>query len=58
MIGLSLILPAAVIEAWRARPPIDPRAPVVVPDDEAWERWNPWLAREREPEERDKEPGA
>ena len=55
VVGLSLILPAAVIEAWRARPRIDPSAPALAPDDEAWERWNPWLAREREAGEGDEE---
>jgi hypothetical protein len=58
VVGLSLILPAAVIEAWRARPPVDPRAASLAPDDEAWERWNPWLAREREDVEGDEEPRA
>lgn len=51
VIGLSLVVPAAVIEAWRVRPPVDPEARALPPDDEAWERWDPWLAREREPEE-------
>jgi hypothetical protein len=51
IIGLSIIMPAAVIEAWRARPPVDPTAPSLSPEDPAWEAWNPWLAREREPEE-------
>ena len=53
LVGLSLIMPAALIEAWRTRPPVDPGAPALGPDDPAWERWNPWLAREREeiPEE-------
>lgn len=46
LVGLSLIMPAAVIEAWRSRPPLDPDAPALDPDDPAWERWNPWLARE------------
>ncbi|HEX5065253.1 MAG TPA: hypothetical protein VFY49_04005 [Myxococcota bacterium] len=46
LIGLSIIMPATVIEAWRARPPIDPSAPVLAEDDPGWERWNPWLARE------------
>jgi hypothetical protein len=55
VLGLSLVLPAAVIEAWRARPPVDPHAPALGSDDEAWERWNPWLARERDPEEREEE---
>ena len=48
VIGLSLIIPAAVIEAWRTRPPNDPNAPALDPDDEGWELWNPWLALERE----------
>jgi hypothetical protein len=51
VIGLSLVVPAAVIEAWRTRPPIDPTAPVLAPDDESWDRWDPWLAREREPDD-------
>lgn len=46
LIGLSLIMPATVIEAWRSRPPIDPNAPRLDDDDPSWERWNPWLARE------------
>lgn len=55
VIGLSLILPAAVIEAWRNRPPVDEQAPALPPDDEEWERWNPWLAREREAPETDED---
>jgi hypothetical protein len=51
LVGLSLVMPAAVIETWRARPPIDPNAPALGPSDPAWESWNPWLARERAPEE-------
>lgn len=51
VVGLSLVLPAAFAEAWRVRPPIDPNAPALDPEDEAWERWNPWLAREGEPSE-------
>lgn len=54
LVGLSLIMPAAVIEAWRTRPAVDPNAPALAPDDEAWERWNPWLARERAPEEEER----
>lgn len=46
LVGLSLIMPAAMIEAWRSRPPVDPDAPALDPDDPAWERWNAWLARE------------
>ena len=53
LIGLSLIIPASIIEAWRRRPPIDPDAPALDPESEEWDRWNPWIAREREedPEE-------
>jgi hypothetical protein len=54
LLGLSLIMPAAVIEAWRARPAVDPDAPALAPDDPAWERWNAWLARER-PEREDED---
>jgi hypothetical protein len=48
LVGLSLIMPAALIEAWRTRPPLDPGAPTLPPEDPAWDAWNPWLARERE----------
>jgi hypothetical protein len=53
LLGLSLIMPAAIFEAWRARPPIDPTAPALAPDDPSWDRWNPWLAREGDPEDDD-----
>jgi hypothetical protein len=46
LIGLSLIMPATVIEAWRSRPPVDTSAPRLDDDDPSWDRWNPWLARE------------
>jgi hypothetical protein len=48
VLGLSLIMPAAIAWAWRNRPAIDPSAPALAPDDPAWEQWNPWLAREDE----------
>ena len=51
VVGLSLVMPAAVLEAWRARPPLDPTAPALSPDDPEWERWDAWRAREREPVE-------
>lgn len=51
VIGLSLIMPAVVIEAWRSRPQVDPQAPALAEDDPAWERWNAWLARENAPDE-------
>jgi hypothetical protein len=53
LIGLSLILPLVVVEAWRTRPPIDPAAAALPPDDPSWDRWDPWLARERDDDERD-----
>jgi hypothetical protein len=53
LVGLSLIMPAAVFAAWRSRPPVDPNAPALDPEDPAWERWNPWLARERDDEAED-----
>lgn len=51
LLGLSLIMPAAIFEAWRARPPLDPMAPALAPDDPSWDRWNPWLARESDSDE-------
>ena len=53
LIGLSLIVPAVVIAAWRNRPPVVAGAPALAPDDPAWDRWDPWLARERDPDEDD-----
>ena len=44
--GLSIIMPATVIETWRSRPAIDPNARRLDDDDPSWDRWNPWLARE------------
>jgi len=55
VIGLSLMMPAAVIEACRTRPPIDPNAPGLGADDPSWDRWNPWLARERAEDESDED---
>ncbi len=48
LVGLSLVMPAAILEAWRTRPEIvdDPQA--LDEDDPAWEDYNPWLAREVE----------
>jgi hypothetical protein len=51
VIGLSLIIPAAIIEAWRHRPPIADDAPCLAAEDPDWERWDPWRARERDPED-------
>lgn len=51
LIGVSLVMPVMLVEAWRNRPPIDPNAPALPPDDPGWDDWNPWLARERVDEE-------
>ena len=48
VVGLSLIIPATILAAWRARPPVLEGAPALAPDDPSWEHWNPWLARERD----------
>jgi hypothetical protein len=53
LLGLSLIVPAVLAAAWRARPAVDPSAPALAPDDPAWERWDAWRARERELDEVD-----
>jgi hypothetical protein len=58
LVGLSLIMPAVIIEAIRTRPPIDPKAEALGPDDPAWEQWNAWLARERRDEDEDDAEGA
>ncbi len=57
LVGLSIIMPATVIETWRSRPPIDPSAPRLDDDDPSWDRWNPWLARESAPSEEHEEEG-
>jgi hypothetical protein len=54
VIGLSLMVPAVIIEAWRARPAIDPMAPALDPEDPSWDLWDPWLARERDPDDEDR----
>jgi hypothetical protein len=48
VVGLSLIVPSAIIAAWMARPEPAPALPAPPPDDPSWDEWNPWLARERE----------
>lgn len=53
VVGLSLIVPAVLFAAWRARPAPGPVLPVPPPDDPSWDDWNPWLARERTPSEED-----
>lgn len=46
--GLSMIIPATLIGAWQMRPPVIPDAPALAADDPDWERWDAWLARERD----------
>lgn len=48
LVGLSLIIPAAVVAAWQARPPVLSNVPALPEDDPGWDLWNPWLARERD----------
>jgi hypothetical protein len=53
LIGLSMIVPASLVAAWRQRPPIGEPGPAPPPDDPSWDAWNPWLARERDPADED-----
>ncbi len=48
VIGLSLIVPATILEAWRTRPSVLADTPALEADDPSWDRWNAWLARENE----------
>ena len=57
LLGLSLIVPATVLAAWRARPPVVPDALALPPDDPAWDLADAWLARERSPRDPDEEEG-
>ncbi len=51
VVGLSMLLPAVVLAAWQARPADAPVTEAPPPDDPSWDDWNPWLARERDPDE-------
>jgi hypothetical protein len=51
VVGLSLMVPAVVLAAWRVRPRSGPAGPAPAPDDPSWDAWNAWLARERPPDE-------
>lgn len=55
VLGLSMIVPAVVVSALRARIPEAPATAVPPPDDASWEDWNPWLAREREQPDEDEQ---
>lgn len=48
VIGLSTIVPAVVIAAFRQQPvPGAPALPAPPPDDPSWDEWNAWTASER-----------
>jgi hypothetical protein len=51
LIGVSMVVPAALIGAWILRPPIDPSAPALPPDDPSWDLYSVWRAGERPPTE-------
>jgi len=57
VIGLSLVMPAVLIDAWRNRPEpvLQPDYPVPPPDDPAWDRFSVWKfsAMDEQPEEAD-----
>jgi hypothetical protein len=53
LVGVTALVPAVVIAAWLARPRdvADLSAlPALAPEDPSWDRYSPWLARERETE--------
>jgi len=58
VIGLSIAMPAVLIDAWLHRPPVtDPATlPALGPDDESWDRWSVWRAAEVTPSEEDAGP--
>ena len=53
LLGLSMIVPASLVGTWRNRPPVLDDLPSIPPEDSSWDRWNPWLARERDSDEDD-----
>ncbi len=53
LLGLSLIVPAVVIAAWRNRPARLEGLAALASDDPEWEAWNPWLAGEHDPDQDD-----
>jgi hypothetical protein len=60
LIGLSLAMPAVVIDAWLHRPEIIPAdmLPAIDADDPSWDRYSVWLADEAPLREDSSEPGA
>jgi len=56
VLGLSTIVPAVVIAAFRHPVTSVSSVPVPPPDDPSWdEAWNPWTATERYPTEEDED---
>lgn len=51
VLGLLLLVPAALAGAWWMRPRVLPAETLPAADDREWDRWDPWLARERDLEE-------
>jgi hypothetical protein len=51
LLGVSTVVPAALLGAWWMRPPIDEGAPCLGPDDPSWDRYSVWRAGETEPTE-------
>src|SRR5262245_510553 len=47
LVGLSLVVPASLLAAWRARPPVLADAPALAPETQGRCRWNPVRARWR-----------
>ncbi len=52
VIGLSTVVPAVVLVAWKTPPPLVQDPSVPGPDDPSWDDWNPWLAQERQRDDR------
>jgi hypothetical protein len=55
VVGLSLIVPAVLLAAWRMRPAPELTGEAPPPDDPSWDAWSPWLARERATEDEEED---
>ncbi len=55
VIGLSVAMPAVLIDAWIHRPPIVPaeELPALDPDDPSWDNYSVWKAGEVDPAAKD-----
>lgn len=42
LLGVTTVVPAVLVGAWRLAPPADPDAPRLPDDDPAWEHWSVW----------------